>query len=377
VYICRKTSGAGGLLLDRGYTGHEHLLGVALINMNGRIYDPKLHSFLQPDNFVQDPSNSQSFNRYAYCWNNPLRYTDLNGEWIHILIGAVVGGVINWGVHGFRLDAAGATAFGIGALAGGVGAATFGVGAIAAGATATAAGSTAIVAGSGGFLSGFVGGVMSAAASSTILSVGNHIAFGDPLMTAKEFGISMLFSGALGGVLNGLTAASKGWSFMKGTMPRPTVQPITMPTIGEVVSKSNAELEANAKLPNTTQPSTQPTTQNVTITKNLDGGYNVKGLNLDAGGKNTVYQGVDRVTGEIKYVGITERAPTIRFVEHLNSGTLKSTLDFKTIPGMDNLSRINARITEQALINFLGKGNLLNIRNSVTPINWAKYGIQP
>jgi RHS repeat-associated protein len=70
-----------GLFLDRGYTGHEHLLGVGLINMNGRIYDPKLHKFLQPDNNIQDPSNTQNYNRYGYCMNNPTKYTDPSGEY--------------------------------------------------------------------------------------------------------------------------------------------------------------------------------------------------------------------------------------------------------------------------------------------------------
>ena len=65
---------------DRGYTGHEHLQSVGLINMNGRLYDPKLHRFLQPDNYVQDPSNTQNYNRYGYVLNNPLKYTDPSGE---------------------------------------------------------------------------------------------------------------------------------------------------------------------------------------------------------------------------------------------------------------------------------------------------------
>nr|WP_317129308.1 RHS repeat-associated core domain-containing protein [Flavobacterium restrictum] len=51
-------SGAGGILLDRGYTGHEHLQSVGLIDMNARLYDPKLHRFLQPDNNIQDPFNT-------------------------------------------------------------------------------------------------------------------------------------------------------------------------------------------------------------------------------------------------------------------------------------------------------------------------------
>ena len=61
---------------------HEHLWTVALVHMNARLYDAKLHRFLQPDNFVQDPSSTQNYNRYGYCWNNPLAYTDPSGEWI-------------------------------------------------------------------------------------------------------------------------------------------------------------------------------------------------------------------------------------------------------------------------------------------------------
>ena len=68
-------------MFDRGFTGHEHLNSFGLINMNGRMYDPIMSSFLSVDNYVQRPDFSQSFNRYAYCLNNPLRYTDPDGEW--------------------------------------------------------------------------------------------------------------------------------------------------------------------------------------------------------------------------------------------------------------------------------------------------------
>ncbi|GEP50178.1 hypothetical protein FNO01nite_08500 [Flavobacterium noncentrifugens] len=74
---------------DRGYTGHEHMQGVGLINMNGRVYDPSLHRFLQPDNYVQDPFSTQNYNRYGYCVNNPFKYTDPSGE-NAIVIGIVV-----------------------------------------------------------------------------------------------------------------------------------------------------------------------------------------------------------------------------------------------------------------------------------------------
>jgi len=64
----------------RGYTGHEHLDAFGLINMNGRLYDPVVGKMLSPDTYVQKPDYSQNFNRYSYCWNNPLKYTDPSGE---------------------------------------------------------------------------------------------------------------------------------------------------------------------------------------------------------------------------------------------------------------------------------------------------------
>lgn len=48
--------------------------------MNGRLYYAKLHRFLQPDNYVQDPGNTQNYNRYGYVLNNLLKYTDPSGE---------------------------------------------------------------------------------------------------------------------------------------------------------------------------------------------------------------------------------------------------------------------------------------------------------
>jgi len=66
-------------LFDRGFTGHEHLYAFGLINMNGRCYDPQMSSFLSVDAYVQSPDNSQNFNRYAYCLNNPLKYIDPTG----------------------------------------------------------------------------------------------------------------------------------------------------------------------------------------------------------------------------------------------------------------------------------------------------------
>ena len=72
-----------GFVLDRGYTGHQHLKEFGIINMNGRLYDPIVGRMLNVDNFVQDPSSSQAFNRYSYVVNNPLEFTDPSG-WLKL-----------------------------------------------------------------------------------------------------------------------------------------------------------------------------------------------------------------------------------------------------------------------------------------------------
>jgi len=68
------------LFADRGFTGHEYLEDFKLYNMNGRLYDPVVGRFLSPDPYVQSSDNSQNFNRYSYCLNNPLKYNDPDGE---------------------------------------------------------------------------------------------------------------------------------------------------------------------------------------------------------------------------------------------------------------------------------------------------------
>jgi hypothetical protein len=47
--------------------------------MNGRVYDPELGRFLSPDPNVQFVADLQSYNRYSYAANNPLRYADPTG----------------------------------------------------------------------------------------------------------------------------------------------------------------------------------------------------------------------------------------------------------------------------------------------------------
>ena len=67
-------------ITNRGFTMHEHLDEFGLINMNARLYDPVLGRFLSPDQYVQFPDFSQSYNRYSYCLNNPLKHVDPSGK---------------------------------------------------------------------------------------------------------------------------------------------------------------------------------------------------------------------------------------------------------------------------------------------------------
>jgi RHS repeat-associated protein len=63
----------------RGFTGADEDADLGLVNMRGRLYDPKLGRFITPDPFVTRPYNAQGLNRYAYVENNPLKFVDPTG----------------------------------------------------------------------------------------------------------------------------------------------------------------------------------------------------------------------------------------------------------------------------------------------------------
>ena len=68
-----------GVVDNKGYTGHEMLDQLDLVHMNGRVYDPFVARFMSADPIIQDPTHSQSYNRYTYVWNNPTNLTDPTG----------------------------------------------------------------------------------------------------------------------------------------------------------------------------------------------------------------------------------------------------------------------------------------------------------
>lgn len=65
--------------LRLGLTGHEHDDDLGLINLKGRIYDPKLKRVLTPDPLVSMPLFDQSYNRYSYVLNDPMNLVDPTG----------------------------------------------------------------------------------------------------------------------------------------------------------------------------------------------------------------------------------------------------------------------------------------------------------
>ena len=83
------------MFAGRGFTAQEYLEDFDLINMNGRlgVYPvecnetgkPVVGRMLSPDAMVQNTGNTQNFNRYSYCLNNPLKSTDPSGSKYHFI----------------------------------------------------------------------------------------------------------------------------------------------------------------------------------------------------------------------------------------------------------------------------------------------------
>ncbi|MFS8066644.1 MAG: RHS repeat domain-containing protein, partial [Byssovorax sp.] len=62
-----------------GFTGHEGDDEIGLVNMKGRVFDPRIGRFLTTDPLVSAPLSGQSWNPYSYVLNNPLSYVDPSG----------------------------------------------------------------------------------------------------------------------------------------------------------------------------------------------------------------------------------------------------------------------------------------------------------
>ena len=353
----------------RGYCGHEMLPEYGLINMNGRLYDPLLGRFLSPDNYVQQPDNSQNFNRYTYCLNNPLKYVDPDGESIigAIIVGAIIGGVVNLAtkahsgqIHNFW---DGFKAFSIGAAAGGVAGGTGGW------AFSVIGSSTA--AGAGGFWAGMASGALGSATSIPLQSWGNHWVFGDNNISFRNYVLAIATSAVLGGTVNGSIAKANGRNFWTGKTNVSSPVNLPTPTPAETSPIQNNGVNPSASI--------EPTEQiNATqVTPNQIAQNTMQSPSFPSGsGDVSVYVGYDESI--VKYVGISNDVDR-RFYQHLMSGTSRAGLEYRILPDATNLSRIQARIIEQNLINYYRLnsvgGQLFNKINSISPRYWNNYGI--
>jgi RHS repeat-associated protein len=68
-----------------------------LLCMRARYYEPRLGRFLTRDPLLTSRTDAQGLNRYVYVKNNSLRQIDPKGEIPHIIIGAIIGGLIDVG----------------------------------------------------------------------------------------------------------------------------------------------------------------------------------------------------------------------------------------------------------------------------------------
>lgn len=176
------------------------------------LYDAALGRFLSPDPYVQMPDFTQNFNQYFYCLNNPLVYED--GEFIHLIIGAVVRGVANvisnWKTIKEKGFWTGVGYFSVGAVAG-----TLSAGVGAGISSALVSGGSFSAGGSVGFVTGFGNGLFGGKS------------FRQSLGQGALYGLGGAASGALvGGLWGGIDAYRDGRNFMHGER---VVEEISMP----------------------------------------------------------------------------------------------------------------------------------------------------
>jgi len=76
----RYTSSSTAFPVSRRYTAQVLDEETGLYFYGARYYDPQLGRFIQPDTVVSSEFNPQSYDRYGYALNNPLKYVDPSGH---------------------------------------------------------------------------------------------------------------------------------------------------------------------------------------------------------------------------------------------------------------------------------------------------------
>ncbi|KUY30396.1 RHS repeat-associated core domain-containing protein [Elizabethkingia ursingii] len=255
-------------ILDRGYTSHEHFEDIGIIHMNGRLYDPLLRRFLNADENIQDPYNTQNYNKYGYVLNNPLMYSDPSGEffilwflgWIAskflaamltaAIIGAAIGAAVyaigsafsgNWSWGGFLKSV------GFGFISGAI---TFGIGQIFSPAMEIAKtfGEKLLLSYAQGLMHGFAQGFLSLVQSGDFLQGFASAALGS--LAASGWGAAVpKFAGqALGQILFGAIAGGIGAQLMGGNFWQGAVTGGVVAALNHVIHDLSTKADYESKL---------------------------------------------------------------------------------------------------------------------------------
>jgi RHS repeat-associated protein len=71
---------SGTLPTEYRFTGQRSETGLGLYQMGARFYDAALGRWISADTLVPEPGNPQSYNRYSYTRNNPVKFRDPSGH---------------------------------------------------------------------------------------------------------------------------------------------------------------------------------------------------------------------------------------------------------------------------------------------------------
>ena len=79
------------------YRGYYYDNDTGLYYLQSRYYDPAIGRFINADTYTTtDADGILSSNMFAYCENNPVNRSDPNGEWVHVLVGGLIGAATSY-----------------------------------------------------------------------------------------------------------------------------------------------------------------------------------------------------------------------------------------------------------------------------------------
>jgi len=238
IFLCDGYGQLAYTYVTRDFTGHEHYDRFHIVNANARLYDPVIGRFFSPDPFVQTPDFTQSYNRYSYCMNNPVMYSDPTGKVFgidDIIAAAALGAIFNAFT---QIVASNVNGIGDFFIAAGIGAVSSVAGlAVGSGVNAAIAGGNFVSGFTGvasvsstGFWAGAVTGAASNFADGFITGIGNSLlednSFGQSLQDGLDDGAIGLGTGfVIGGIRGGFEAALNHRGFFSGNAKQYDINP--------------------------------------------------------------------------------------------------------------------------------------------------------